>query len=140
MPVLPDVASTMVVLPGSMSPSASAASIIATPMRSLTLPPGLNDSSLPKIRTPSGAIRASSIIGVRPTCSAMLAGMRVMLATPYPAARAGAEVDVVPRQVLKQPFQGAAALEHGAGRDLRVPQLPVVLGVAGVPVQAVVEV
>ena len=78
MPVLPDVASTIVVRPGSMSPSASAASIIATPMRSLTLPPGLKDSSLPNSRTPSGASRVSSIIGVRPTCSAMLTGIRAI--------------------------------------------------------------
>jgi hypothetical protein len=40
-PVLPDVASTIVVRPGSMVPSASAASIIAMPIRSLTDPPGL---------------------------------------------------------------------------------------------------
>jgi hypothetical protein len=46
MPVLPLVASTIVVRPGSIRPSASAASIIATPMRSLTEPPGLNISSL----------------------------------------------------------------------------------------------
>ena len=46
MPVLPDVASTIVVRPGSMRPSRSAASSIATPMRSLTDPPGLNASSL----------------------------------------------------------------------------------------------
>src|SRR4051794_27360128 len=74
MPVLPLVASTIVVLPGSMRPSRSAASIIATPMRSLTLPPGLNDSSLPNSSIPSGASRRSSTIGVRPTCSAMLSG------------------------------------------------------------------
>ena len=53
MPVLPLVASTIVVRPGSMRPSRSAASIIATPMRSLTLPPGLNASSLPNSSTPS---------------------------------------------------------------------------------------
>ncbi len=47
MPVLPLVASTIVVRPGSIRPSASAASIIATPIRSLTDPPGLNISSLP---------------------------------------------------------------------------------------------
>ncbi len=47
MPVLPDVASTIVVRPGSIRPSASAASIIATPMRSFTDPPGLNASSFP---------------------------------------------------------------------------------------------
>ena len=71
MPVLPLVASTIVVFPGSMRPSASAASIIATPIRSLTLPPGLNASSLPNSPTPSGASRASSTIGVPPTWSAM---------------------------------------------------------------------
>ena len=46
MPVLPLVASTIVVRPGSIRPSRSAASIIATPMRSLTEPPGLSASSL----------------------------------------------------------------------------------------------
>src|SRR5437764_12769662 len=78
MPVLPDVASTIVVRPGSMRPSASAASIIATPIRSLTLPPGLNDSTLANSSTPSaasgGSIRVSCTIGVAPTYSAMLTG------------------------------------------------------------------
>jgi hypothetical protein len=46
-PVLPEVASTIVVRPGSIRPSASAASIMATPMRSFTEPPGLKASSLP---------------------------------------------------------------------------------------------
>ncbi len=41
MPVLPEVASTIVVRPGSIRPSASAASIMATPIRSFTLPAGL---------------------------------------------------------------------------------------------------
>jgi hypothetical protein len=67
MPVLPLVASTIVVRPGSIRPSASAAAIIATPMRSLTEPPGLSISSLAKIPTPSGAMRVSCTIGVRPT-------------------------------------------------------------------------
>src|ERR671916_201688 len=76
MPVLPDVASTIVVRPGSIRPSRSAASIIATPMRSLTEPPGLDISSLPKTSAPSsGARRLSCTIGVRPTCSAMLLGI-----------------------------------------------------------------
>ena len=48
MPVLPLVASTIVVRPGSIRPSFSAASIMATPIRSLTEPPGLYISSLPK--------------------------------------------------------------------------------------------
>jgi hypothetical protein len=39
--VFPEVDSTIVFRPGSIRPSASAASIMATPMRSLTLPAGL---------------------------------------------------------------------------------------------------
>src|SRR3954447_8306185 len=76
MPVLPLVASTIVVRPGSIRPAASAASIMATPMRSLTDPPGLSISSLPKTSAPpSGASRANCTIGVRPTWSAMLRGI-----------------------------------------------------------------
>ena len=65
----PEVASTIVVRPGSMRPSRSAASIIATPMRSFTEPPGLKDSSLAysSTSTPSGTIRVRRTIGVRPT-------------------------------------------------------------------------
>src|SRR5688572_13269402 len=76
MPVLPLVASTIVVRPGSIRPSASAASIIATPMRSLTEPPGLNISSFAKIAAgASGRSRVSCTMGVRPTQSAMLIGI-----------------------------------------------------------------
>src|SRR3954447_16298269 len=79
MPVLPLVASTIVVRPGSIRPSRSAASTIATPIRSLTDPPGLNISSLPKIAPPpDGVMRVSWTIGVRPTCSAMLIGIRAI--------------------------------------------------------------
>ena len=78
MPVLPLVASTIVLRPGSMRPCASAASIIATPMRSFTLPPGLYASSLPNSRTPSGARRVSSTMGVRPTWSAMFDGTPIV--------------------------------------------------------------
>ena len=69
MPVLPLVASTIVLRPGSIRPSFSAASIIATPMRSLTLPPGLKDSSLAysSTSTPSGSSRVRRTIGVPPT-------------------------------------------------------------------------
>ena len=52
-PVLPEVGSTMVI-PGRSSPLASAASIIEMPMRSLTEPPGLNDSSLATRGAPDG--------------------------------------------------------------------------------------
>ena len=75
-PVLPLVASTIVVRPGSMIPSRSAASIIATPIRSLTLPPGLNASSFTNTRaSTSRVIRVSSTIGVPPTVAAMLVGI-----------------------------------------------------------------
>src|SRR5215213_2350002 len=76
MPVFPEVDSTTVLRPGSIRPSASAASIIATPIRSLTLPPGLCDSSLAISSAPqSGATRVSRTIGVLPTRSARLSGI-----------------------------------------------------------------
>ena len=57
MPVLPLVGSTMV-SPGWRRPSRSAASTMATAMRSLTLPPGLRASSLPSTAAaPSGTTR-----------------------------------------------------------------------------------
>src|SRR4051794_15549989 len=46
MPVLPEVGSTITDSPGLMRPSRSADSIIASAMRSLTEPPGLNCSHL----------------------------------------------------------------------------------------------
>ena len=71
--MLPLVASTIVVRPGSILPSRSAASIIATPIRSLTLPPGLNTSSLANSSTSCPrVIRSSTTTGVRPTRSATL--------------------------------------------------------------------
>jgi hypothetical protein len=82
MPVLPLVASTIVVRPGSIRPSASAASIIATPMRSLTEPPGLNISSFANSDADaSGRRRVSCTIGVRPTQSAMLIGIEAITAS-----------------------------------------------------------
>src|SRR3982751_4261830 len=83
MPVLPLVASTIVVRPGSIRPSASAASIIATPMRSLTDPPGLDISSFAYSSTPSGTTRVRRTIGVRPTCSAMLIGIPAITGSAY---------------------------------------------------------
>ena len=78
--MLPLVASTIVVRPGSILPSDSAASIIATPMRSFTLPPGLNASSFANSSTPFSAavpssMRGSPSTGVPPTNSAMLIGI-----------------------------------------------------------------
>ena len=79
MPVFPEVDSTIVFRPGSIRPSASAASIIATPIRSLTLPPGLYDSSFPISSAPqSGATRPSLTIGVLPTRSARLSGIALV--------------------------------------------------------------
>src|SRR3954467_11236413 len=79
MPVLPDVASTTVVRPGSISPAASAASIIDTPILSFTLPAGFCDSSLPISSAPqSGATRVKRTSGVSPTSSARLAGIELV--------------------------------------------------------------
>src|SRR4051812_37020229 len=76
MPVLPEVASTTVVRPGSISPAASAASIIETPILSFTLPAGLCDSSLPiSSAWQSGATRVKRTSGVSPTSSARFFGM-----------------------------------------------------------------
>src|SRR5687768_7900860 len=79
MPVFPEVDSMTVLRPGSIRPSASAASIIATPIRSLTLPAGLCDSSFPISSAPqSGATRVSRTIGVLPTRSARLSGITLV--------------------------------------------------------------
>ena len=75
--MLPEVGSTITVLPGSIRPSASAASIIATPIRSLIEPPGLNHSSLATISAPSPSpTRPSATIGVSPTTPEVSAAMR----------------------------------------------------------------
>ena len=71
MPVLPEVGSR-IVLPGSIRPSASAASIIDLATRSLTEPVGLWPSSLAKILTSGfGERRGSSTSGVLPIDSMM---------------------------------------------------------------------
>ena len=68
MPVLPLVGSTTSVRPGLISPASSAASIIATPIRSFTDPPGLKYSSFAQTWPNSPfPIRSSSTIGVLPT-------------------------------------------------------------------------
>src|SRR5437762_54920 len=68
MPVLPLVGSTITERRSSILPSASAASIIATPIRSLTDPPGLKYSSFTQTsaRRPA-ASRCSATSGVPPT-------------------------------------------------------------------------
>ena len=72
MPVFPEVGSTRTPRPGAMRPCASRASIIATPMRSLTLPIGLKNSSFASklARTPfSLAMRSMRTSGVSPIVS-----------------------------------------------------------------------
>src|ERR1700754_2463299 len=73
MPVLPDVGSMSVVLPGLMRPSRSAARIIAAPMRSLIEHIGLNDSSLTRTSAaPAAGRRFKRTSGVWPMVSRML--------------------------------------------------------------------
>src|SRR4051794_15234423 len=98
MPVLPEVASTIVVRPGSMRPSASAASIIATPILSFTLPAGLYASSFAISSAPqSGARRVSRTSGVPPTRSARLSGSSGVVRARLMVERllAGRELEVV---------------------------------------------
>ena len=78
--MLPLVGSMMVVRPGAMRPSRSATSIMASPMRSLTLPPGLNDSSLPSTSAPvSSEMRLRRTKGVCPMSSVMLVALFMRL-------------------------------------------------------------
>ena len=85
MPVLPLVGSTMTVS-GPISPASWAASIIATPMRSLTELAGLKNSSLAATSAPAPSvtfrIRTS---GVWPTSSVMSFAMRMWLILPLSA-------------------------------------------------------
>src|SRR4029453_9172508 len=68
-PVLPLVGSTTVA-PGLSTPRRSASSIMATAMRSFTLPPGLSDSSLPSTVAPPGrGMWFSRTSGVAPISS-----------------------------------------------------------------------
>ncbi len=75
MPVLPEVGSTSTVRPGRISPSRSAASSIAAPIRSFTEPSGLKNSSFSATRASSSSSRASrgsATSGVPPMVSTML--------------------------------------------------------------------
>ncbi len=72
-PVLPDVGSR-IVLPGTRSPEASAASIIRLAMRSFVEPVGFWPSSLAHSRTPGlGLIAGNPTSGVSPIASRMSA-------------------------------------------------------------------
>src|SRR3954462_3301914 len=82
MPVFPLVGSSSS-RPGSSSPEASAASIIALAPRSLIEPVGFWPSSFAKIRTPSlGERRCSSTSGVLPTRSSSEGTVRLGTAGP----------------------------------------------------------
>src|ERR1700761_4016781 len=79
MPVLPLVGSRMMVS-GLISPAFSAASIMATPIRSLTLPAGLKDSSLAATSATAPAVtRRNRTRGVFPVSSVMSLAMPMFL-------------------------------------------------------------
>src|SRR4051794_37880052 len=148
MPVLPDVASTIVVRPGSMRPSRSAASTIAMPIRSLTEPPGLYISSLANSCAPaSGARRLSWTIGVRPTCAAMLIGIADIGRSSLPAAvvrprrgrgRARRSGDQGAEAGLRGLLAGLALDGHGLRRAHEVARVRGdLLGLSAQPVRAV---
>src|SRR4051794_30022103 len=129
MPVLPEVGSTIVVRPGAIRPSASAASIIATPILSLTLPAGLYASSLPTISAPeSGATRVRRAIGVLPTRSARLSGIaraggdtstpaRVSARADPPCSRPCARGSCVDGQGTRAPLTGEPAGASAGGAE-----------------------
>src|ERR1035437_3609771 len=127
MPVLPLVGSTSVVRPGAMTPACSAASIIDRPMRSLTLPPGLNDSSLPTIVAPlrSESVR-SRTSGVPPISLVMSSAMSTrsfrsaLLDVVHGLVRhAGALAlgEIGDRGLTQHPFEGLLGLEPHRGRS-----------------------
>ena len=81
--MLPEVGST-IVPPGRRRPSRSAASIIASPMRSLFEPPGFMNSSFASSVAPvSEPNDASRTIGVPPTRSRRVGYSRLMPAEAY---------------------------------------------------------
>src|SRR5690348_16814354 len=99
-----------------MRPSRSAASTIATPMRSLTDPPGLNISSLANSSAPaSGARRDSRTIGVRPTCAEMLIGIEAIRPTMLGRAAAGGSADERAEAGLGGLLAGLALDRDGLG-------------------------
>src|SRR4051794_19169403 len=113
MPVLPEVASTIVVRPGSIRPSASAASIIATPILSFTLPAGLYASSFPINSAPqSGATRVKRTSGVPPTRSARLAGMALARGFGTRPRLSPGSVKIAPRQAVRRGERRATGRVH----------------------------
>ena len=77
MPVLPLVGSRIIVS-GPSTPASSAASIMLRPMRSLTLPAGLKNSSLAAtVATAPSAMRLIRTNGVLPISSVILFAIRI---------------------------------------------------------------
>ena len=112
-PVLPLVGSMIVVTPRVMRPCRSASWIMLNPMRSLTLPPGLNDSSLPTMVAPVCSerwLRATS--GVPPMSSVTLPAIFIALLSPAPPD----ELDLVGAMLFAR---RRAPGSRPAGRDLR---------------------
>src|SRR4051812_26346555 len=119
MPVLPEVASTTVVRPGSISPAASAASIIDTPILSFTLPAGLCDSSLPISSAPqSGATRVKRTIGVPPTSSARFSGMALASLFSTRVRLSPGKLEISARQAVGGGERGRALREDRRHRPL----------------------
>ena len=86
--MLPLVGSTITERPGLTSPSSSAASIIATPILSLTEPPGLKYSSLAQTSAPRpSARRRRETSGVSPTTAEASAPIRIPRTLQRPLAR-----------------------------------------------------
>src|SRR5881397_2842484 len=114
-PVLPDVAST-IKPPGLRRPSRSAASIIATPMRSFTDPPGLKNSALAYtgVRIPC-VTRFSRTSGVQPMVSRIL---------PYGLAWDGIGVPFRRRRVTPHLADRSHRRGGGSGSGTRGVRLP----------------
>src|SRR6266545_7246983 len=77
-PVLPEVGST-IVPPRDSNPRLSASAIMDRPIRSFRLPPGLNHSSLAKIRPAPPEKRGSSTSGVSPIDSSSASPRRIVV-------------------------------------------------------------
>src|SRR6266481_5297111 len=128
MPVFPLVGSTMVA-PALSTPRRSASSSIATAMRSLTLPPGLSDSTLAATTAPPGlGSRFRRTIGVRPTSSSTdFAIFGTLICGTSAAPRYGARGEVAEAELVDHLRDRA--------RDL-VPELGQIVALARAPAAA----
>src|ERR1700744_4602320 len=133
-PVLPEVGSTMVP-PGLSSPSASAASIIFTAIRSLELPPGLRYSTFATtVPAPAGTTEFRRTSGVPPMRSLMCCAIRMRSSSqaisghahPTPTAAEPRHVQVLAggfADVLTDLAQRTDCLGHHRGGQLEVVHL-----------------